>query len=250
MVCLSVNINKFATLRNARGKNRPCLQTVTKNLVGWGVPGITVHPRPDGRHILYRDVREIKELLKSHQGVELNVEGYPSREFLKLTGEVVPHQCTLVPDPPGVLTSGEGWRFDRDRDRLKKPLSFLKTQNIRSSLFLDPFAFDRKDQEALEQLNPDRVELYTEHYASAYDQGRYREVLSTYAQVAQRLNQRGLGINAGHDLSLDNLECLLQAVPSIQEVSIGHALVCESLDQGLSSVVKRYLQICKNAPSL
>ena len=247
MVRLSVNVNKIATLRNARGKNIPNLLGVVRDLIGYGVKGITVHPRPDARHILYKDVRDIKQLLKEFPSVEFNVESYPSPSFLELMEEVRPHQCTLVPDSPSVLTSNAGWRFQENKVLIQNVVQFLKKRKICSSLFLDPLTLNKAELNALCELKPDCVELYTEHYAVAYSSSPQKtSLIQVYIQVAQTLSEYGMQINAGHDLNLDNLAYLLNSVPQIQEVSIGHALICESLYQGLKPVVDQYLQICSS----
>ena len=256
MTRLSVNINKIATLRNARGKNQPDLMELVKKLISFGVRGITLHPRPDGRHILYEDVRQISLFLQTLKkrkssftlpplkGVELNVEGYPSSDFLQLMEEVLPDQCTLVPDSPTVLTSNAGWNIQKNFDFLKKSLAFLKQNKIRTSLFVDPQALKVKELNSLSQLKPERAELYTEAYAEAYHTNQRDKVTRIYAQSAKALVQRGLEVNAGHDLNLKNLSWLLKNVPQIKEVSIGHALICEALYQGLEAVTKKYLNIC------
>ena len=249
MVRLSVNVNKIATLRNARGKNQPNVIEVVEKLISFGVHGVTVHPRPDGRHILYEDVHHIARILKTKKHVELNVEGYPSPPFLQLIERVSPDQCTLVPDPPTVLTSHAGWSIHKNFELLKSTLSFLKKQKIRSSLFIDPKTIDQKELEFLEQLKPDRAELYTEAYAQAYGMDQQTAVTNIYTRSAIALVERGIELNAGHDLNLKNLGYLLQEVPQIQEVSIGHALICEALYQGLEVVTKKYLNICATAQS-
>lgn len=247
MVRLSVNVNKIATLRNARGRNIPNLLDVIRDLMSFGVKSITVHPRPDGRHILYQDVKDIKTLLSEDPSMEFNVESYPSISFLELMEDVQPHQCTLVPDSPSVLTSNAGWRFQENRNLLQTVLDFLRKHKIRSSLFLDPLTLNSSELAALYELNPDCVELYTEHYASTFLKDRGKEsIIQVYVKAAQKLSDKGIQINAGHDLDLNNLAYLLESIPQIQEVSIGHALICESLYQGLKSVVDRYLQICNS----
>ncbi len=247
MVRLSVNVNKIATLRNARGKNQPNLMEAVKKLISFDVRGITLHPRPDGRHILYEDVRQISRFLQPPFGEELNVEGYPSPDFLQLMGEVLPDQCTLVPDPPSALTSNAGWEIQKNFDFLRNSLTFLKQKKIRTSLFVDPQALGVGELDSLSRLQPERAELYTEAYAEAYDTKQRDRVTRIYAQSAKALAQRGIGVNAGHDLNLKNLSWLLKNVPQIKEVSIGHALVCEALYEGLERVTKKYLDICATA---
>ena len=278
MTRLSINVNKIATLRNSRGKNQPDLMEVVKKLINFGVKGITVHPRPDGRHILYQDVRDIKQYLnpmdfmcsssektpasekskkppqsadrdstKTKIEVELNVEGYPSANFLQLMKEVRPDQCTLVPDAPSVLTSNAGWHIQENADFLKSVLKFLKKHKIRTSLFIDPFTLTEKEIDTLKHLQPDRGELYTETYASAYFTTQKEAITDTYILAAENLTNQGIRVNAGHDLNLDNLAWLLKKIPQIQEVSIGHALICESLYHGLETVVNKYLAICSKS---
>ena len=246
MTRLSVNVNKIATLRNSRGKNQPHLMEAVEKLIHFGVKGITVHPRPDGRHILYTDVREIKQFLKKHTRVEMNVEGYPSSDFLQLIEEVKPQQCTLVPDPPTALTSNAGWTVQENFHFLKKVLLSLKKNKIRSSLFIDPFTLTEKELSFLNLLKTDRVELYTEAYATAYGSPKQNTVTQVYMESAQKITQLGIGLNAGHDLNLNNLGWILKKIPQIKEVSIGHALICESLYRGLETVVKEYLAICNS----
>ena len=247
MVRLSVNVNKIAVLRNSRGKNQPDLAQAVDTLLTLGVQGITVHPRPDGRHILYSDVRQIGQKLNNLPKVELNVEGFPGAPFLRLLKEVRPDQCTLVPDGPDVLTSNAGWRLQKSFDMLQPVLAFLKQHKIRSSLFVDPFTLTEKELSALIQLRPDRVELYTEEYASAFATTKGEEVLKVYSEAGQKIHAQGIELNAGHDLNLKNLPCLLTRLPQIKEVSIGHALICEALYEGLSVVVKKYLNVCRQA---
>ncbi len=253
---LSVNVNKIATLRNSRGKNQPSVSGVIQDLIRWGVKGITMHPRPDGRHILYQDVKEAARLLKNLPSVEFNVEGYPSESFLNLIAQAAPEQCTLVPDPPHALTSTAGWDFDLHQDLLKNTLHRLQALRIRSSLFLDPFTFNDKALEILLKLHPGAVELYTERYASVFEQSRtsptnrceLEKTLHRYKEVAGLIHSRGIRIHAGHDLNSSNLKCLLKALPFIQEVSIGHAFICEALYEGLKTVTKQYLSLCGSSP--
>ena len=247
MITLSVNVNKIATLRNSRGKNQPNLMEAVKKLVHFGVKGITVHPRPDRRHILYKDVRDIKQFLQlCAETVEMNVEGYPRSDFLSLMEETQPDQCTLVPDAPSVLTSNAGWKIQENFDFLQSVLRTLKKNKIRTSLFIDPFTLTEKEMNFLNQLKPERVELYTEAYATAYLTSQKEVVTQTYINAARKLSGMGIGLNAGHDLNLDNLAWLLTKIPQIKEVSIGHALICESLYQGLQNVIKKYLNICQS----
>ena len=249
MVKLSVNVNKIATLRNSRGSNQPCLEQVVKDLIQWKVFGITVHPRPDGRHILYQDVRKISKLCSRH--AELNIEGRPSPAFMRLISQTRPHQCTLVPDSPQVLTSDQGWNLKENFNFLKKTLNNLRKKQIRSSLFIDPLTF--QDGPLLKTLAPDRVEIYTGAYAKLYDKYRQKKaswpqvqrVLKIYKKFAGQVLSEGIQLNAGHDLNQKNLKTLVQHLPDLKEVSIGHALICESLYDGLRATLKNYLNILK-----
>lgn len=234
---LSVNVNKIALLRNSRGHNEPDVLRFVRRAIDLGVRGITVHPRPDERHITRRDVRDIAAMLADHSGVEFNVEGYPSGPFLQLVEAVRPAQCTLVPDEPGQLTSDHGWDMRGAADVLRPVLQRLRDVGIRSSLFMDP---DPDDAAPAAALGADRIELYTEEYARVYGTDREEAVLRRYRNAADAATQAGLGINAGHDLSLDNLARFLE-IPGIQEVSIGHALIVESLERGFEPVIRDYL---------
>lgn len=234
MVRLSVNVNKAATLRNARGGDRPNVLHVAETCVAAGCHGITVHPRPDGRHIRYGDVEALAAALQ----VELNVEGYPSAELLDLVTRVRPAQCTLVPDASDVLTSNAGWRFDGDTRPLAVAIRRLREAGIRVSLFLDPVparAATARD------LGADRVELYTEAYARAFGRERFEAVYAAYHATAEAAVVAGLGVNAGHDLDLENLPFLATRLPGLVEVSIGHALISDALYLGLTETVRAYL---------
>jgi pyridoxine 5-phosphate synthase len=239
MTLLSVNVNKIALLRNSRGRDYPSVTGFVQRCLELGVRGITVHPRPDERHVRRHDVFEIAELLQQWDEVEFNIEGYPSEPFLDLVLAVRPSQCTLVPDDPAQLTSDHGWDIAASRELLLQVNGRLREAGIRSSLFLDP------QIEAVEQVpdvNADRIELYTEEYAESFGTERQQQVLDRYRLAAERAVQLGLGVNAGHDLNLDNLAEFLQ-IPAIQEVSIGHALIVEALQQGIETVLRRYLAI-------
>ena len=244
MTRLSVNVNKIATLRNARGSNIPNLCQVVQDIIHFGVTSITVHPRPDGRHILYQDVKDIKALLTNYPEVELNVEGYPDPNFLNLIEKVQPSQCTLVPDAPDAITSNAGWKLKEYQYQLKESILFLKKICVRSSLFVDPFTLGDRELTALNQILPDRIELYTEAYARAYTSAQRETVTAVYSRVATSIQTLSMAVNAGHDLNLNNLAFFLEKVSQVQEVSIGHALICESLYQGLKSVITQYLNIC------
>jgi len=247
MTHLSVNVNKLATLRNSRGKNSPDVAALARKILHYGAHGITVHPRPDGRHIRSHDVHALHELVREHnaqgRAVEFNIEGFPSEDFLQLIGDSRPHQATLVPDPPEALTSNAGWDLVANKSELKKVLGRLKEWGTRVSLFIEPAKFDRAQEAALAELKPDRIELYTEAYADAYPGKERDPVTREYARVAGIAADLGIGVNAGHDLNQQNLGHLLRSVPQISEVSIGHALICEALEQGLELTVRNYLAI-------
>lgn len=234
MTRLSVNINKVATLRNARGANNPDLVQVAKDAERFGAQGITVHPRPDERHITKKDVYDLKEVVTT----EFNIEGYPDDRFMKILDEVRPDQATLVPDPPHVLTSNAGWDTVSNEAKLIEIIAKIKTMGIRTSIFVEP---KPEIIEGAAKINTDRIELYTEMYASAYSKGRQGAIADykAAAQVAQSLN---IGINAGHDLDLNNLKYLVQEIPFIDEVSIGHALICDALYLGLENTIQLYLR--------
>lgn len=246
MTLLSVNVNKIALLRNSRGTNFPDLLKFVRRIIASGVPGITVHPRPDERHVTRRDVYEIAELLAGCPGVEFNIEGYPSAEFMTLIEAVRPAQCTLVPDEPGQLTSDHGWDVVASRPLLSEVLPQLTQWGVRSSLFLDP----QPDLiAAVVESGANRIELYTEEYARAFasaEPHRLQDVLARYHATARKALEAGLGVNAGHDLNLANLPAFLQG-GLIEEVSIGHALIVESLEMGMDEVLSRYLAITRNA---
>ncbi len=234
MTRLSVNINKIATLRNARGGNNPNLLQVAKDCERFGAQGITVHPRPDERHIRYADVIALKNILAT----EFNIEGYPDQRYLQLIREVKPHQATLVPDAPDAITSSAGWDTLRNESYLKDIVTEIKSQGVRVSVFVDP---DRKFVDGAAKLGADRVELYTEPYASAYHQNK-EQAVRAYIEAATLAAKLGLGVNAGHDLDLNNLKFLKQSIPFMDEVSIGHALICDALYLGLENTIQLYLR--------
>jgi len=236
---LSVNVNKIALLRNSRGRDFPSVVGFSEQLIGLGVKGITVHPRPDERHITRRDVYALSEMLKDKPQVEFNIEGYPSQDFMKLVLEVCPDQCTLVPDSPEQLTSDHGWNILENLPVLQQVLSELRNSGVRSSLFLDP---DPEMVDHVTGVAADRIELYTEDFASHFNGPEQESVFERYRAAATRACQLGIGINAGHDLDLQNLAKFLQ-IPNILEVSIGHALIVESLQLGVTTVIERYLAI-------
>ena len=232
MTKLSVNINKIATLRNARGHNRPDLLQVARDCERFGAQGITVHPRPDERHIRYQDVRDLKPIVTT----ELNIEGNPTPDFLNLVREVRPEQVTLVPDAPDAITSNAGWDTVKHQIYLMGIVQELKTLGCRVSIFLDP---NLEMVKAAVGTGTDRIELYTEDYARQYQHDREAALLP-YRTAADLAHQLGLGVNAGHDLDLDNLAYLHQNLPGLAEVSIGHALVCDALYLGLENTIQLY----------
>ncbi len=245
---LSVNVNKAAVLRNARGKNIPDLIRIAKIVLRSKAHGLTVHPRPDERHIRYKDVFQLKALFKEYPDKEFNIEGYPSPKFLNLIQQIRPQQCTLVPDSPEALTSDAGWNFEANKSRLKRAVKRLKLYNIRASLFLDPLSMTVRQWRALEAIQPDRVELYTESYADSWKAKRQKtKILTAYKKASLKAVALGVQVNAGHDLSQSNLFDLLKAIPEIKEVSIGQALISEALEDGLSAVIKKYLAIISRA---
>jgi pyridoxine 5-phosphate synthase len=232
MTKLSVNINKIATLRNARGHNRPDVLQAARDIERFGAQGITVHPRPDERHIRYQDVRDLKHIVTT----ELNVEGNPTPDFLDLVREVRPEQVTLVPDAPDATTSNAGWDTVTHQQYLRGVVADLQSIGCRVSIFLDPIA---ELVEAAATTGTDRIELYTEAYATQYLTDREAAV-APYRAAAALAGKLALGVNAGHDLDLDNLAWLHQQLPELSEVSIGHALVCDALYLGLENTVQLY----------
>ena len=232
MTKLSVNINKVATLRNARGENIPDVVQFAKDCERFGAQGITVHPRPDQRHITYEDVRNLRKVITT----EFNIEGYPSEDFMKLVLEVKPDQVTLVPDPPGVLTSSEGWDTEKNQDTLKNICSLLKDAGIRSSIFINPSSVMVV---GAANAGADRVELYTKPYADLYEQDREFAV-APYIEAATLAREAGLGVNGGHDLNLRNLDYFSAMIPWLAEVSIGHALISDALYYGIEETIKKY----------
>lgn len=237
MTKLSVNINKVATIRNARGGNNPDVQKVAVDCEKFGAQGITVHPRPDERHIRYQDVRDIKPLITT----ELNIEGNPIDKYIKLVLEVKPTQVTLVPDADNQITSNHGWDTVENKGFLTDVIGQFKESGIRTSIFVDA---EPKMVEAAKLCGTDRVELYTEPYASGYEANR-EEAIKPFVEAAETAREIGLGLNAGHDLSLENLTYFHQNIPWLDEVSIGHALICDALYLGLEETIKRYLACLK-----
>ena len=234
MTKLSVNINKIATLRNARGGNLPDLIKTATDCERFGAQGITVHPRPDERHIRYQDVCDLKKIVTT----EFNIEGYPSDAFIKLVLEVKPTQVTLVPDPPDAITSNAGWDTILNQSFLQDVIARFKQDEIRTSVFIDP---DEKMIVQARKTGTDRIELYTEAYAKNFPVDKQRAIVG-YAEAAKIANSVGLGINAGHDLNLDNLKYFHENIPGLLEVSIGHALICDALFFGLENTIQLYLR--------
>ncbi len=235
MTKLSVNINKLATLRNARGGNVPNLLTATEDIERFGAQGITIHPRPDERHIRYQDARDLKKVVTT----EYNIEGNPNQKFIDLVLAVKPTQVTLVPDAVDAITSNAGWDAIKHQDYLKDIILTFKQAGIRTSIFIDPVAAQIK---AAATTGTDRIELYTEAYAVGYAKGEQAAAVAPYVAAAALAKELDLGINAGHDLSLENMEYFKQSLPHLDEVSIGHALICESLYMGLENVIPMYLK--------
>ena len=234
MTSLSVNINKIATIRNARGGNNPDVVKVALDAERFGAQGITIHPRPDERHITTEDVYALKEAVTT----EFNMEGYPDERFMQMVKEVKPEQATLVPDPPDVLTSNAGWDTLKQASLLSEVLSELKKEGIRTSIFVEP---QEKIIEGAAKIGADRIELYTEMYATGY-LSEPAKAIAPYALSAKRAQSLGLGINACHDLDLNNLAFLKKEIPYLYEVSIGHALICNALYLGLENTIQLYLR--------
>lgn len=237
MTKLSVNINKIATLRNSRGGNMPNVLQVAHDIQEFGGQGITVHPRPDERHIKYQDALDLKEIVTT----EYNIEGNPIPKFVDLVSGIRPTQVTLVPDAEDAITSNAGWDTHTHRDFLKEVISEFKSMGIRTSIFVDP---DVHMVEGAALTGTDRIELYTEQYAKDYASGNKDGVIP-FVKAAEKAHELGLGVNAGHDLNLDNIAYFKQEVPHLLEVSIGHALICESIYLGLENVVNMYLHRLK-----
>lgn len=233
MARLSVNINKIATIRNARGGNIPDVLKVAKDVERFGSQGVTVHPRPDERHIRYQDVRDIAPIVST----EFNIEGYPTQSFIDLVLEVKPDQVTLVPDPPDVLTSNAGWDTIINKDFLIDIIKTFKSTGIRTSLFINP---DKKMIRNATITGTERIELYTESYASNFHENK-ENAIKPFVIAAQIANEEGLGINAGHDLDLYNLKYFADNIPGLLEVSIGHALISDALYFGLENTIQMYL---------
>lgn len=232
MTKLSVNINKIATIRNARGANNPNLVQVALDAERFGAQGITVHPRPDERHIRYQDVMDLSKVVTT----EFNIEGYPDKRYMEMVKLVKPAQATLVPDPPEAITSNTGWDTIAHQSMLKDIVAELKESGCRVSIFINP---ETKYFEPAKETGTDRVELYTEPYASQFHVDREKAV-KPYVEVANLAKELGLGLNAGHDLDLENLAFLKHSIPFLDEVSIGHALICDALYYGLENTIQMY----------
>lgn len=237
MTRLSVNINKIATLRNARGENNPDVVATALDIESFGAEGITVHPRPDERHITRKDVTELAPRLST----EFNIEGYPSPDFIELVKSVTPAQVTLVPDAPDAVTSNSGWDVPANKDFLTEVVRKFHDAGVRVSIFVNP---DVEQIKAAASVGADRVELYTKHYADSYEADR-EAAIAPYVVAAEAAREAGLGLNAGHDLSLKNLTYFHDRIPWLDEVSIGHALICDALYLGLKNTVKAYLDCLK-----
>ena len=237
MTRLSVNINKIATIRNARGGNMPDVEKAAVDCERFGAEGITVHPRPDERHIRYSDVRAIRPLVKT----EFNIEGNPIPSFVDLVLEVVPDQVTLVPDAHDAITSNKGWDTIRNREFLTEICKTFKAKGIRTSIFIDP---DPAMAEGAKACGCDRVELYTADYGALYPSGP-QKAIEPYLRTAEKVRELGLGLNAGHDLNLDNLKFFIRTIPWTDEVSIGHAVICDALYMGLEKTIQAYLSEIK-----
>lgn len=243
MTKLSVNVNKIALLRNSRGRDFPNVIEFSKKYIELGVHGITVHPRQDERHITVKDAYELAEFLQDYPDVEYNIEGYPSPEFLKIIRQTKPDQCTLVPDGVNQVTSDHGWDMRQHQAKIAELGKEIADYGVRSAVFLDP---EIQQVELVAKTGVDRIELYTEEYASNFNTPKQTEVLKKYQDAAKLAQDLGLGVNAGHDLDSKNLATFL-SIANILEVSIGHVLTIECIEQGMQAVIKNYLAICDNS---
>jgi len=239
MTKLSVNINKIATIRNARGGNNPNLLQMAKDIQSYGAQGITIHPRPDQRHITYKDAIDLSEIIST----EFNIEGNPIKNFIDLVCKIKPDQVTLVPDSVDAITSNSGWDTLKNKSFLEEVISEFKNNGIRTSVFVDT---DLKLIEGAKTTGADRIELYTESFAVNFHKGNKDEI-NKYINASVLANDLGMGVNAGHDLSLENIHFFVDKIPYLDEVSIGHAIICESLYLGIENVVNMYLQKINNA---
>ena len=240
MTKLSVNVNKIALLRNSRGRDFPNVINFAKKFMDLGVHGITVHPRQDERHITVKDAYELAEFLQDFPDVEYNIEGYPSKDFMKIIAETKPDQCTLVPDGVNQVTSDHGWDLTQHKTQITELGKEIADYGVRSAVFLDP---EIDQVKLVAETGVNRIELYTEEYASSFGTNNQDKVLQKYSQASKLARDLGLGVNAGHDLDSKNLATFLQ-IPKILEVSIGHVLTIECIEQGMPTVVKKYLDIC------
>ena len=231
---LSVNINKIATLRNSRGGNYPNVCDFAVDIQDYGADGITIHPRPDERHIRYKDVYDLKKVVTA----EFNIEGNPIDKFVKMVTDIKPSQVTLVPDAIDAITSNSGWDTINHKSMLKEVVGEFKSYGIRVSIFLDP---DIQFIDSVCEINPDRIELYTEDYAREFSKQNF-SAIENYSKCAREIAKAGIGINAGHDLNLKNIKYFKENIENLLEVSIGHALITESLYFGLESTIKKYLE--------
>lgn len=246
MVRLSVNLNKIALIRNSRGGNLPDVLRAARACLAAGCHGITVHPRPDARHITHRDVFDLAAMLREEFRTEFNVEGYPSSEFIDLLTKVRPTQATLVPDPPAALTSNKGWELGESNEWLRDTIGRLHDSEIRVSLFIDPY---QGTVRRAKDLGADRVELYTGPYAHAFDSPECTPILGQHREAARLARSIGIGVNAGHDLNLRNLPTYVKNVAGLLEVSIGHALICDALYLGLKRTVRLYIKAIGARPA-
>ena len=241
MTALSVNINKFALVRNARGSNMPDIINISEKCLKYGADGITLHPRPDERHAKFSDLAPLQNLVSKYEKKEFNIEGYPSKNFIEKVINVNPDQVTLVPDPPGALTSSFGWDCEKNKNFLTDVIKEFHNNNIRVSLFINPSI---KTLENLDIISTDRVELYTYDYAHNYSKNK-SEAIKSYVEVVRFIVNEfpKIEFNAGHDLNLENLDYFLKSINNIKEVSIGHALICDTFEFGLEKTIKKYLEI-------
>lgn len=242
MTKLSVNLNKIALIRNSRGNDFPNVIEFAKKFIELGVNGITVHPRPDERHIKWQDARELAKLLKDYPDVEFNVEGYPSKEYIHLITDIRPDQCTIVPDSINQLTSDHGWDIKKEKVFIREIIGLIKNAGCRASIFVDPNIDQIK---LVPETGADRIELYTESYAASFCTPASDKIFKKFMASAETAQKLGVGVNAGHDLNLINLPKFIE-IDGILEVSIGHALTVECIEIGMKEVVQRYLTICRN----
>ena len=244
MALLSVNVNKFALIRNARGTNHPDLLDICRKCLSFGADGITVHPRPDERHVKFSDLSPLKKLINEFNNAEFNIEGYPTKSFIEKVISIKPNQVTLVPDPPDALTSSFGFDCETHRDFLSRVIKKFQDSRIRVSIFISP-SIDTLTN--LKHITPNRVELYTYDYAKNYESNN-KKAIEPYLKVVDFLHDQfsSIELNAGHDLNLINLKYFLSQIPTIKEVSIGHALVCDTFEFGFEQTLNKYLSLAHN----